>query len=151
MEPTTLGYIAGLFDGEGCVQIVTHKRPRGGLGYRLCIALRMTAQGPLDLLVAHFGGKVYRCPKPTSGGRTVFQYNLFSEKAANFLRAIEPLLIVKRAEARCALEFQDLTIKRPHPTKGERGFQSRSDDLVAQQAAYRQHLSDLKKSVHLRV
>jgi len=107
-----LAWVAGFFDGEGSVAI-GHPRPIERPGwFSLQVRVSQIAKEPLTVLSAMFGGTVG--VKDNSGGygtRQIYQWSLTSTRAGEFLEAILPYLIVKKADALLALEF--LAVREP--------------------------------------
>lgn len=105
-------YVAGLFDGEGCI-IIRRGRHKGSRypQYSIACTIAMTDPRPLKRIAHRFGGSVCSPPSATKGydpsrKKTVFRWTVVSRTAAHFLEQIVPSLLVKRAEAMVALRFQ---------------------------------------------
>lgn len=111
MTDAELGYYAGFFDGEGCIQIVrTGSRSKvrdaaGGLTVNTIVV--NTDRGPLELLQAAFGGTIHRKIPGQFSRYPAFHWMLHGKKAAPFLAAIAPYLVSKRAQAEAALVFAE--------------------------------------------
>ena len=110
-----VAYIAGLFDGEGCV---SSKATQTNHGSRQTVSIQvdMTTPAPLYLCQRIFGGKVVPSQQ-RYGWNTLYYWRLGSKKAEFFLRVIEPYLIIKKEEANLAITFLNcgwgrLTLKR---------------------------------------
>jgi intein/homing endonuclease len=96
-------YVAGLFDGEGCIQATCSKKAGSR---RLQTTIRNSHQGVLRLIQARWGGSI--CRTAPKGNRSAsYGWSITSRGALAFLKDIEPFLIIKRAEALLAFEFQD--------------------------------------------
>jgi hypothetical protein len=93
-------YLAGFFDGEGCVMT---RRGSGGY-WELRLSVGQIDPAPLYLLQGRFGGGIYRKSKGLLG-RQVWAWVITGDKAAKALEALAPHLIVKRDQALLALEF----------------------------------------------
>jgi len=100
-------YIAGFFDGEGYIQIAK-KSPNShsGAPYWLCASMANTHRGVL-----------YEIQK-TTGGQVIFHKGGFQKKphyrltfytlqALNFIKSIQPYLIIKREEVDLAIMFAE--------------------------------------------
>ena len=107
MRKVDLSYIAGLFDGEGCISIAKCSPRRIGNSpyYRLEVAVVMANEYIPKLFQFHFGGRTYK-KKGMEYWRQQWQWHAGSEEAVDFLKAILPYLRLKRDEAKLALEFQ---------------------------------------------
>lgn len=87
-EEMELAYAAGLFDGEGCVQIVG---PPERLEFRLTVG--NTYRPVLEALSAQFGGSVLL---NSTGQRPVYVWKIGAARAVTFATAILPFSRVKR-------------------------------------------------------
>jgi len=96
-----LAYFAGFFDGEGCVGI---KKPSNR---RNChapyISVSQVRPEVLLKLKAAFGGNVRFASKCGKNGIWCWQV-VGMKRVLEFLRLIEPYLIVKKAEAQVVVE-----------------------------------------------
>jgi hypothetical protein len=112
-------YFAGLFDGEGCVTIDktkivgTLKTP----SYRLTVQIAMIDRRPLDVMKRVYGGGVYLSSWTELTKAQGYRWCAVSRVAADFLRRIEPYLMVKPEEVEVALAFQEHVRRTPHGGK----------------------------------
>ena len=112
-------YIAGLFDGEGSVRITFEKRrnkpyvfkmknPTRG-NFQMGASVANTHLYVLRKLKEKFGGRLSadskRKDKPH--WKNCFTWSIASKSAENFLRAIEPFVIIKKNHIKIALKFQE--------------------------------------------
>jgi hypothetical protein len=96
-------YVAGFFDGEGCVNLTVKGRARQ-------VALRVmvvnTEPMILALLHAQYGGRI---PKPRQVGKETWKFFgvlvLTDYAAIRFLEDIAPFVILKKPQIELALEF----------------------------------------------
>lgn len=144
MTPEQLGYITGLFDGEGYVTITKVAKGKGARSpqYLLYVGVSMTAHAPIQFLHSVFGGcnpDIGRYMKLSIN--PVYRWGLYSTKAMQFLQKILPLSIVKKEEAKLAIEFQE------HKNKGF------TCPLLPEMIAYRESvfnkMKELKKIQHV--
>jgi len=100
----SLDYLAGLFDGEGCINISHRGVSRGTARTMLRVSLGNTHGALLDAIQQQHGGLIR-----TLKGRNKPVYVLvWSDlKAENFLRVIRDRLVIKRAEADLAIEYRE--------------------------------------------
>ena len=103
-------YFAGFFDGEGSVLI--YQRRRGARGrfqpYNLRATVTNTNREVLVVFKNAFGGGVYRHHCSSAPNRSpAWVWTVSCQKAAVFLRCIEPSLIVKKQEAMIGIAMQD--------------------------------------------
>ena len=97
-----LAYMAGLFDGEGCISISSHKDRHCHLH---CIVNIAGKEIP-DLFKADFGGCVIKIKKAKDYHQQVWCWTICSNNAVRFLFAILPYWRIKTEEAKLAIEFQ---------------------------------------------
>ncbi len=127
MKKTDLAYIAGLFDGEGCVSFSTSKyKPRGTVSHQILVTLGNTEEYPIQWLHLCYGGSIYvrKPPKQFPRAKTLYVWRLLCQEACNFLKDIEPYLIIKKPQATIAIKYgESLRVGgyKGHPkTEGER-------------------------------
>lgn len=117
-------YLAGYFDGEGCITVHS--------GLRLLV----TAAYPLSLLNLQktFGGTVVArgAPKKVTH-KQLYEWTLFGQKAYNALKALFPYLTEKKDQASMAMNWYDY----PHPDKQEK-------DAADERARFADELKRLK-------
>ena len=110
-SPAELSYMAGFFEGEGCVSAVKYASYPLKIGRKPTLVLMCrvgnTEKDALELFERRFGGKIrvwHRNPK----WKDIWIWNIYAKKALNFLETIEPYLKTKRKQelARLGIEFQ---------------------------------------------
>lgn len=102
-------YVAGFFDGEGCISSQEswipgkyEKFPR----INLQISITNTDKEVLNLIRGRFGGQISKHTKKT--GKLCYAWKLTGkDKMRVFLLSVLPYLIVKKEQALLALEFID--------------------------------------------
>src|SRR3712207_2291500 len=95
VDENRLAYFAGLFDGEGCIN-VSEVKPRPGRQsptFQTLVQVSMTDRRSLDLLVAAFGGNIRLANK--EGARPIWIWRVYHKAAKRFLEAVLPYLVVK--------------------------------------------------------
>lgn len=109
MKRTDLAYIAGLIDGEGCISANHRGLTKDGLQfYNIYIQIVMTDRGPLELMEALYGGKIYarQSSKRKYGNyKMPYHWQVCGEKAYKLLMDIKPYLIAKRPQAEVAFRI----------------------------------------------
>lgn len=108
-------YFAGLFDGEGCIQIRKNKPGKNGrqVFYQICVTIAMIDRRPLELLAGRFGGRIYNSAVTKLTLSPAFQWVVVSRTAKLFLERMQPYSKVKREEIDVALKCQeDITRKK---------------------------------------
>lgn len=130
-------YIAGFFDGEGCITIKRNVSRNGSISHILRVGAVQCNPAPIYRIQAIYGGNIcWR--KATLRQRSTARWQIDCEKAARFLEDILPFLIVKRAEAELALEF--------HRTMNRSMFRPKLDPAIsAMRENYKERLSALKR------
>jgi len=129
----TISYIAGLFDGEGSINILRHKNY-----FSLTAAIGLTHKSTIDWLSSIIGGHIRISKKSNKKHRTQYHWTVCSNQAAKFLRTIEPYLIIKRKECRVALRFQNIM-------EENRCGQKLSAKMINQRKELKNELEQLRK------
>lgn len=101
MTPTTLAYLAGLWDGEGSVAVY-----RTRTRFRLCVQLTQNSSRSADNLLEElpllYGGSITRSKKR---GRLVLCYKAQGVAAYFFLQNVAPYVRLKREELELAMKW----------------------------------------------
>lgn len=107
LSHTALAYIAGLFDGEGCI-IIERSRPynRATVRHWLHVSIANTNKEVLDWIQECFGGAVRRTGNPRGNRQVCWGWYIKSASALLFLTSLLPYLRIKRAQADIAIQFQ---------------------------------------------
>lgn len=138
LRDTDLAYIAGLFDGEGCINI---GRNRSNRHHWLRIEITMASEYIPTLLLNYFGGSFYDWEKNLGKSQQLrlYSWQIRSRKAYTFLKTIYPYLRLKRAQADLAFIFQEGFIYQ--------GSKPLTDEVLAVREAQRILMHNLKKEV----
>ena len=99
---TNVEYLAGLFDGEGCITIRKQRdiSAKRGYTYALLVDVSQKRSAVLFEYKTRWGGSIGK-------GKRCDRWQVYSSKAKYALKDLAPYLIVKREEAIIAIEFQD--------------------------------------------
>lgn len=100
-----LEYMAGFFDGEGCIGIGP---PRGTTLYVLQVSIANTDKRPLGLFHKVYGGKLLGPLARGERCKPIYHWKAESKKAEQVVADLLPFLIIKRKQAELALEFRRL-------------------------------------------
>ena len=100
----TLAYFAGLFDGEGTVEL--RLRHHNTIGTRILIY--NTSLDVMDWLLGYFDGTVYARKNKTSSYKTQYVWQTSGEKARDTLKLVAPFLIIKAKQVKLVLKFWEL-------------------------------------------
>jgi hypothetical protein len=125
-----LGYIAGFFDGEGCISITRSKRKSGNINYNQYISIANTDLETLKWVTKTTNlGRVRRLEPPPPSERTekwrqrpwmwskcyTWQVSSLAE-CYRFITDIGPHLKIKKKLAELLLEFIEIQHKKSKPT-----------------------------------
>lgn len=94
-RPLSLEYVAGFFDGEGCISV--HR----GNGIYLFCSISQNSKEVLEEIQQVIGGKIYEALNRYN--RTTYKIHWNGLAATAMLLEILPFLIVKKAQADLAL------------------------------------------------
>ena len=138
-EEQTLAYLAGLFDGEGCIQIDCIVNKGQHARYGLQLTLTNVDPQPLRLLREVFDGYVFSSQPRRPGHRKIWRWRIRSGGAAKCLRALLPFLVIKKVEAEIALRFRQAIDCRKRSTA------SLSISELRLRERYKQEIEDQRK------
>jgi len=100
-----LAYIAGLFDGEGCVHIGGRRQ---NSSYNLEVSLSNTNRDVLFWIQSIFGGYIKEQKKAKEYHTQCYNWRIVSNQAVLFLESIYPYMRIKLNQADGAIAFQSL-------------------------------------------
>lgn len=129
-----LAWMAGFFDGEGCICI-----RRNGRGYSLLVQITQTVNVFRPFKEA-FGGGITEWQPKQPRCRRLWDWRATGAEAASFLRLIRPFLVVKQQEADIALEFLDW-----YSPIARRGRNKLPLSLIKKAAGYRDRLKLVRR------
>lgn len=98
-----LAYLAGFFDGEGCISITYNIKRRN-----YCLSISIANVKPNVLLDFHhiFGGNLHYSVTKQKNRRNSWRWEINGKSGGDFLTTLFPYLVLKKEEARLALEFR---------------------------------------------
>ena len=109
-------YLAGLFDGEGCIfyNKIYHKDKKRDTGINIGVSISNTYKPIMEMLYNEFGGhfreRISKHQFETGRYRKViYELVLRNAKAESFIRECLPYLIIKKERAELALELRKNT------------------------------------------
>jgi hypothetical protein len=141
LTETEKAYLAGFFDGDGCVNIATHRIP-GSISpiYYMQVIFSQATREVLDRIQTLLGyGKVYKLREAKGKAtRPLFAYIVNGKQAERTLCLMLPYLYIKKEQAEVALQFRDTMRGRP----GCRGL---SPNILHLREEYKQKLHNLKR------
>ena len=98
-----VAYIAGFFDGEGCVRI--KRASQGGNSYYTWAAISNSNKGILDYIVGIFGGSVKKAERTPN--KTIYHLLITSSEATDMLKTLIGFLREKKSQAELAIYFHE--------------------------------------------
>lgn len=98
-----MSYLAGIFDGEGCITINQNQK-----GYKLeCLLVTAGSYIP-NLFQFTFGGSLRKRKQNTDKRwHDYYRWQISSRQALSFLKVITPYLRLKKPQAELAIKFQE--------------------------------------------
>lgn len=112
MKKQELYYLAGYFDGEGCISIhkYTFKNNRRGTVHQLFVYLTNRTKDVLDNCHKEFGGQLRLTSdsRKNSNRQPCYEWRVSERQAGEFLKILSPFLRQKLPQARLALNFRKL-------------------------------------------
>jgi hypothetical protein len=105
-------YLAGLFDGEGCVSM--HLAKAGYVSVQVKVS--MCDRAPVAALFERFGGSMYDGQQITKTGRNVYTWTVFNAECVESLQVFSALCLVKNVVALTALPTAENMAA--NPTRG---------------------------------
>jgi hypothetical protein len=117
MKKEILSYVAGFFDGEGCISI--HRQINKYLGYYFRVIIGQSGdrgEQICEWLKANFGGVVHI-------KKQSWTWEMSSCQACEFLKQIYPYLKIKKDRADIVFEFQKISSRNKsntHPLDAEK-------------------------------
>lgn len=106
----SLAYIAGLFDGEGCVSTQS--------GGYLSVSISNSHREVLEKLQHDFGGSLLN--RTSNSGGNVWNWKVSTSEGEHFLRSMLPYLVIKFDVATAGIELSELSrfrYSKDHPEK----------------------------------
>lgn len=99
----SLQYIAGLIDGDGCIHLDNSNDK-----LYVAIQVSMTCKEIIDLLYVQFGGGFCEIQPKKDNSKVAYQWKVRSDAAIHLLVDIFPYLVVKKEQAKLAMQFYSL-------------------------------------------
>lgn len=100
MKVSFRAWVAGFFDGEGCITVGLHTKQNPSIH----VKIGNTNKESLDIVAMNFGG-VVRTHKPRENRRISYSWTCPYSLQETFLTSIQPFLIIKKKRSELALEF----------------------------------------------
>ena len=100
---TDIAYIAGFFDGEGCIRI--KRASQGGSSYYIWVAITNSNKEILDFVANIFGGSIRQAEKTVN--KIIYHYLISSSEAVDMLKVLLGFLKEKKQQAELAIKFHE--------------------------------------------
>jgi hypothetical protein len=100
---TSIAYIAGFLDGEGCIRI--KRANQGGNLYYLWVAITNSHKPTLDFVQGIFGGQIRKAEKAVN--KTIYHYLITASEASDMLKTVVGFLRDKKKQAELAIIFHE--------------------------------------------
>ncbi len=111
LPPTTLAYIAGLFDGEGSVCIIKTKPAKRHSAPMYSLRVDISNQ---DTNALYFVKNTFNVGGVNQSRGYDYKWNTANRSAAIFLKVLLPYLIIKKDKAILGIGFQETINKEYH-------------------------------------
>ena len=143
-----LAYVAGFFDGEGCVRIQVEKREgTRKLQTSLVVSATNTEIAPIQFLAKRFPGYKGKCVRIkgwlNANERIQYEWRMRGLAALHFCEAILPYSLIKKAQLEIAIEFYKQPWRSQRKTSGG-GHKIRTDANVLEDLKLAQRMKELK-------
>jgi hypothetical protein len=144
MNKNILYYTAGLFDGEGCVDIYNATPAKASKNISLMLRVNIVQKDGqiMNFLQEHFGGYV---GVDRHHGHYIHHWEVRSKQAKVFLSLIYPFTIIKKEQIKTALEFETMKGRYWDSLKGHQGFRKLTPDEIKKRLEYKERLSKMKR------
>ena len=104
-----LSYIAGIFDGEGCVRIAKMAPTKYGtvnIIYELQLNIVNTNKDIIEFLYKTIGcGHISKIDRSKENKKIIYRYSISNKKASQLLDLLLKYLIIKKKQAKIAINF----------------------------------------------
>ena len=98
-----IAYMAGFFDGEGCIRI--KEANQGGNSYYVTAHITNTNRIILEQIQDLFGGTIREQEKGVN--KIIYSWNISTAEAVDFLKTLSPFLQEKLTQALLAIKFHE--------------------------------------------
>jgi len=106
----SIEYTAGFFDGEGCINCSTNK---GGSPFIRILVVNTNIE-VLQSFQQRWGGDINKNYRAKAHWKQAYTWRLSHSACANFLKEIQPFLIVKSSQCKSALDFFEIRPNKGH-------------------------------------
>lgn len=103
LSQSTLEYVAGLFDAEGCIMANIDKKEN--ISFRVTLSQAQKGVSILKFIYETFGGAVLKTTSETKTHQASYTWYLMNEYAKQFCILIHSYAILKKEQIQCGIEF----------------------------------------------
>lgn len=137
-------YAAGIFDGEGYVDIysATLSKASRNPSFMVRVVISQKDGRIMNWLEDNFGGYVRIERK---GIYSIYRWDIRSQAARMFLSLIYPFVLIKKEQVELALNFEEKKGRYLDTLKGFRGFRRLSQEEIEWRLKAKEDLKRLKK------
>jgi hypothetical protein len=143
-----LAWVAGMFDGEGSVNVACRPNPQTRRGaWTTRVRISNTYEPAIIAIAAILGfGRIDKHARRTSTDRQVYDWSAEALQAEKFMRLVRPLLRIKHEQVDIALAAMELRRTAQRAVRGPsngKGAPTIGDDVHDQLAILAQRVRDL--------
>lgn len=144
MNEYIYAYAAGLFDGEGYVDIYQATKSKSSKNCSLMLRVIISQKDGLIMnwLKNNFGGNVLFSQRNDS---YIYRWEIRSKAAEQFLNQIYPFAKIKKEQIELALKFQKTKGNYLNTLKGHQKFRSLSEQEMKERFEIKEMLKKIKK------
>jgi hypothetical protein len=144
MNIETRAYAAGIFDGEGYVDIYMASTSKASKSpsFMLRVIISQKDGRIMNFLKENFGGSVLLEHRT---GSYIYRWDIRSRAAERFLTEIYPFVMIKKEQVDLALGFERKKGIYLNTLKGSQGFRQLSDKEIQWRFEARESLKKMKK------
>lgn len=145
MQISDIAYAAGLFDGEGYVDIYSASTSKASKSPSLMLRVIISQKDGsiMTWLEQTFGGSV-RMERRT--GNWIFRWDIRSQAAKRFLDLILPFVKIKTEQVKLAIEFEEVKGKYLETLKGHQGFRKLTKNEIEKRMEIKNKLKKAKRT-----
>ncbi len=137
-------YAAGIFDGEGYVDIYKATQSKASKSPSLMLRIIISQKDGLIMnwLQDNFGGNVNLERRKET---YIYRWDIRSQAAKRFLMEIRPFVLIKKEQIDLAIKYEEEKERYLTTLKGSQGFRQLSEDEINRRMEMREELKKLKK------
>ena len=145
MNITNIAYVAGLFDGEGYVDIYSASTSKASKSPSLMLRVIISQKdgSVMTWLEKNFGGYVRMERRKESW---IYRWDIRSQQAKKFLESILPFLIIKTEQVKLAIEFEEVKGKYLETLQGSQGFRKLTKNEIGKRMEIKNRLKQAKRT-----